>query len=67
MVGRVAMNMCTVDISHIPEASAGDPVTLLGQSGATELWADELAQYSSTINYEVLTRISPHLPRIEVS
>jgi len=67
VVGRVAMNMCTVDISHIPEASAGDPVTLLGQSGATELWADELAQYSSTINYEVLTRISPHLPRIEVS
>jgi alanine racemase len=66
VIGRVAMNMMMVDVSHIPEVLAGDPVILLGQSGKTQVFADELAELSSTINYEVLTRISPHLPRIRV-
>lgn len=64
IIGRIAMNMCTVDITHIPEALTGDEVVLLGSQGNVEVTAEELAEASQTIHYEVLTRISPHLPRI---
>ena len=64
IIGRIAMNMCSVDITHIPQALTGDEVVLLGTQGNGAITAEELAEASQTIHYEVLTRISPHLARI---
>ena len=62
--GRVCMNMLMVDLTHIPQASAGDVATLLGRDGEEEISAETLAGWMGTINYEVVARIHPDQPRL---
>lgn len=64
--GRVCMNMCMIDVTHIPEAAVGSVATLLGKDGDEEIAAEQLAAWMGTINYEVVSRIHPCVPRIEV-
>ncbi len=63
ILGRVAMNMFVVDVSHLPGVQAEDEVVLLGKQGGEEITAEELADKVGTINYEITTRLSPLLPR----
>lgn len=63
IVGRIAMNLMMIDITEVT-CAVGDEVILLGNiQGIT---ADDLATRSSTINYEIVTKINPLLPRITV-
>lgn len=64
--GRVCMNIIMVDVTDVPNAGVGDEVVLLGQSGECQVTAEEMAQWGSTINYEVTTRINDTVPRIVV-
>jgi alanine racemase len=64
VVGRVSMDYLTVDVGHIPGASVGDEVVLLGRFGAEEITAEELAERSGTIPYEVLTRLGKRVVRV---
>ena len=66
IVGRICMNVCMVDISHIENVSMGDEVILLGNQGEKSITADFLAGLAGTINYEITTKINPALPRITV-
>lgn len=63
LVGRVSMEKTTINVSHIPEARAGDEVVLLGKQGGEHISADEVAAWLGSINYEVLTTILPRVPR----
>jgi len=63
VLGRVAMNMFVVDLSHVPDVVLEDEVVLLGKQGSEEITAEEVAEKIGTINYEVTTRISPLLGR----
>ncbi len=62
--GRVAMNFITADITDIPAAGLEDPVVLIGRSQADQVSADMLAAWAGTINYEIVARLSPNIPRI---
>lgn len=67
IVGRICMNMCMIDIGGAPAGTkVGDEVTLIGREGLAVITADEWAQELGTIHYEITTRLSRHLPRIEV-
>ncbi len=71
VLGRVSMNMIVVDVGHIPEASPGDEAVLLGRAdpdaqAGEEVSAEDLAELTGTINYEVVTRIQAELPRVLV-
>ncbi len=66
VVGRVCMNLLMVDVTDLPEAGAGEPVTLLGRDGDEEVSADTLAEMAGTINYEILARLGAHIPRLVV-
>lgn len=66
VLGTVCMNMMMVDASRVPSIEQGDRVTLIGQDGAQRIRADELAQKTKTIHWEIVSRISGHLPRIVV-
>ncbi|MFZ2682150.1 MAG: alanine racemase [Patescibacteria group bacterium] len=66
VLGNVCMNMLMVDVSTVPAARAGDTATLLGRDGMNAITADDLADKMGTINYEVVTRINPLLPRLVV-
>jgi len=62
VVGRVAMNMFMVDVTDAG-AREGDEVVLIGEQGALSITAEEIAEASGTIAYEVLARLSPRVPR----
>ncbi len=66
VLGTVCMNMMMVDTSRVPSLERGDRVTLIGQDGAQNISAGELAKKMGTIHWEVFTRISSHLPRLIV-
>lgn len=62
--GRVAMNMMMIDVTDIISVDTGTPVTLLGDHEGIR--AEEMAALCDTINYEIVTRINPLLPRIVI-
>ena len=64
ILGRVCMNMSMIDVTEVKNPKAGDRVTLLGKNGKAEITADELAAHIGTINYEVVTRVNPLIPRV---
>jgi len=66
VIGRVSMDLVTIDVTGHEEVQAGDEVTLLGRDGEDEISAEELARLTNTISYEIFCNISPRVPRIYV-
>jgi alanine racemase len=62
--GRVSMNLTIVDVTDIHDITMGNEVILIGNMPLIS--ADDMAARIGTINYEVVTRINPQLPRILV-
>jgi len=62
VIGRVSMDIITLDLSTAPDAMPGDEVVLLGQG----IDADYLAGISETSCYEVTTRINPLIKRVYI-
>ncbi len=60
LIGRVSMDMITVLLDDVPNARPGSPVRLWGEG----LPVDEVATAAGTISYELLTGITPRVPRI---
>ncbi|SEH07163.1 alanine racemase [Candidatus Venteria ishoeyi] len=59
LVGRVSMDMITLDLRECPDAQVGDKVELWGQ----HIPVDEIARLSGTIGYELLTGVTKRVPR----
>lgn len=64
IIGRISMDLTVVDLSGVPEAAPGDIVTLIGSDGGEEITVDEVAGQAQTISYEILTGLTPRLPRV---
>lgn len=64
IVGRVSMDMITVDVTHIKGVKPGDDVHIIGGRGKEALSADDQAEAANTISYEFVTRINPEIPRL---
>jgi alanine racemase len=64
LVGRVSMDMCTIDVTHIPSCAVGDEVVLLGKQGKEYISANEIAAKAKTISYEVLCALGKRAPRV---
>lgn len=60
LVGRVSMDMITVDLTTLPEAEVGDLVTLWGEG----LPVDEIAQQAGSISYELLCQLTSRVERV---
>ena len=66
VVGRISMDLTTVDVTDIPEADLGDEVVVLGGSGGEVVDADRIAAWAETISWEVLCGIGPRVPRLYI-
>ncbi len=66
IIGRISMGMTVVDITDLPESAGGvgDEVTVVGEDRGQYISLEEVARVSGTISHEVLTRLSPRLPRV---
>lgn len=54
LLGRVSMDMITIDLNDCPDAVPGDEVVLWGE----DLPADEVAEFAGTISYELFCRVT---------
>lgn len=60
IVGRVSMDMISVDVSHLGQVDVGDPVVLWGKG----LPIERLAQAANTISYELLCGVTKRVPSV---
>ncbi|HBH37025.1 MAG TPA: alanine racemase [Curvibacter sp.] len=62
-VGRVSMDLITVDLTPVPQAGMGSEVTLWGRaSGGAILPIDEVAQAGGSVGYELMCALAPRVP-----
>ena len=66
VVGRVCMSMSIIDISKLisQNSKVGDEVVIIGKQGNAEITVDDLTEKLNTNNYEIVTRLPAHLPRV---
>ena len=64
IIGRVSMDQFVVDLGITSTAKTGDEVIVFGDGSNGEYTVDEWAKAANTINYEIITRIGPRVPRI---
>ena len=63
MVGRVSMDMITVDLTPVPDAGMGSEVILWGRSaGGAALSIDEVALAAGTVGYELMCALAARVP-----
>lgn len=61
VIGRVSMDLMTIDLRGVPEAQVGDPVVLWGP----ELPVERIAEASGTIGYELTCSITRRVRFVE--
>lgn len=62
LVGRVSMDLISVDLGNLPQAKIGDEVILWGEG----LPVEEIAQFAGTIPYELFCGITHRVKRSEI-
>ena len=63
MVGRVSMDMITVDLTPVPDAGMGSDITLWGRaSNGALLSIDEIAAAAGTVGYELMCALAQRVP-----
>jgi alanine racemase len=66
VVGRVSMDLTTIDLTEIPAASIGDVVTVLDNDPLSPASVYALARWADTIPYEIFCRIGMRVKRVAV-
>ncbi len=66
IVGRISMNMTTIDVTHIPNVSEGMAVTVFGIDSKATHSIEHAAKICETIPYDLLVHIPQHLRRVIV-
>jgi alanine racemase len=63
LIGLVSMDAVTLDVSGIPDVAVGETATLIGADGEERITAEEVAAWSRTNSYEVLTAVGRRVQR----
>ncbi len=64
--GRICMDQIMVDVGNF-KPKIGDEVVLIGRQGRQKITAEELADLSGTISYEIVCGLGSRIPRIYIS
>ena len=67
LVGGVAMDAITVDITDIPQAQMWDEAVIMGRQGDEEITVRDVARLKNTVTYDVLTNWRLRLRRKSVN
>ncbi|HTZ11111.1 MAG TPA: alanine racemase [Candidatus Margulisiibacteriota bacterium] len=63
--GRICMDQMMVDVGDLP-VKIGDEVVLIGAQGKYKITAEELAELSGTIPYEIVCGLGSRIPRLYI-
>ncbi|MEE8557847.1 MAG: alanine racemase [Myxococcota bacterium] len=64
LVGRVSMDLATLDAGPGSNAEVGEEVLIFGRRGGLELRVEKIAAATDTISYEILVRVGARVPRV---
>jgi alanine racemase len=64
IVGRVCMDQCMINVTHIPDVRRGDEVVLIGAQGDDRIRAEDVAVKLGTNNYETVSLVMARVPRV---
>ena len=64
IIGRVCMDQCMINISHVPEVHEGDEVMLIGKQKESEISLYELSDLANTIPNDVLASMPQRIERV---
>ncbi|MCI0567971.1 MAG: alanine racemase [Acidobacteria bacterium] len=64
IVGRVSMDLTTLDVTEVPEARVGDDVVFIGAQEGVFQGADQVAVEAGTVTWEILCGIGWRVPRV---
>lgn len=64
IIGKICMDQFMVDVTHIPEATEGDLVTLIGTDGDEEITLDYISDLSGRFNYEFACLLTDRVKRV---
>ena len=66
IAGTICMDQFMIDLTDVPGVELGDEVIIMGQSGNLSISAEDIADATNTINYEVLCAFGQRLPKVYV-
>lgn len=66
ILGRVTMDLIMVDVTEITAVAVGDEVVLIGRQNEEQILASEVAEWASTIAWEIFTGIGSRVARVYV-
>lgn len=66
IAGNICMDQCMIDLTDVPDVKIGDEVIIMGSDGINEISADDIAEATGTINYEILCAFGQRLPKVYV-
>ncbi len=66
IAGNICMDQCMVDVSDVPDVKIGDEVIVMGSDGKNSVTADDIANATGTINYEITCAFGQRLPKVYV-
>ena len=66
IAGNICMDQCMIDVSNVPNVKVGDEVIVMGSDGVNTILADDIADATGTINYEICCAFGQRLPKVYV-
>lgn len=66
VAGNICMDQCMIDVSNVPNVKVGDEVIVMGSDGVNTILADDIAEATGTINYEICCAFGQRLPKVYV-
>lgn len=66
IVGRVCMDQCMINVTHLPDVKLGDEVVLIGAQGDNRIRAEDVAVKLGTNNYETTSMVMARVPRMYI-
>lgn len=66
IAGNICMDQCMVDVTEVPDVHVGDEVILMGSDGVNTILADDIANATGTISYEICCAFGQRLPKVYV-
>jgi len=66
IAGNICMDQCMIDVSNVPDVKVGDEVIVMGSDGINSITADDIADATGTINYEITCAFGQRLPKVYV-
>jgi len=64
IAGNICMDQVMVDVTDVPNVAVGDEAIIVGTDGTNTILADDIAEKTETINYEIICAFGQRLPKV---